>query len=124
MSKEETMEIKKVIIAGYRDFNDFNFLEEKLNEILTNNNNIEIVSGTARGVDQMGERYALKNNIPVKRFPANWDKYGKRAGYLRNDEMAKYADALIAFWNGTSRGTGHMIDLAKRNGLEVTVIKC
>lgn len=116
----------KVIIAGTRDFNDYAFLKKNLDYFLQginpNNEEIEIVSGNARGADKLGERYAKEHNLPVKLFPANWDKYGKRAGYLRNQEMANYADVLIAFWDEKSKGTKHMIDIAKKQGLTVIVV--
>jgi len=73
----------------------------------------EVVSGTARGVDILGEIWALENNIPVKKFPANWDLHGKSAGYIRNVEMAEYAEAAIIIWDGYSKGTKHMINTAK-----------
>lgn len=116
----------KVIIAGTRDFNDYAFLKRNLDYFLQginpNNEEIEIVSGNARGADKLGERYAKEHNLPVKLFPANWDKYGKRAGYLRNQEMANYSDMLIAFWDEKSKGTKHMIDIAKKQGLTVIVV--
>ena len=116
----------KVIIAGTRDFNDYDFLKKNVDYFLQginpNNEEIEIVSGNARGADKLGERYAKEHNLPVKLFPANWDKYGKRAGYLRNQEMANYSDMLIAFWDEKSKGTKHMIDIAKKQGLTVIVV--
>ena len=116
----------KVIIAGTRDFNDYAFLKKNLDYFLQginpNNEEIEIVSGNARGADKLGERYAKEHNLPVKLFPANWDKYGKRAGYLRNQEMANYSDMLIAFWDEKSKGTKHMIDIAKKQDLTVIVV--
>lgn len=81
----------------------------------------EVVSGGARGADSYGEVLAEEYLTPIKRFPAQWNKYGKRAGYVRNLEMAEYADALIAIWNGTSSGTFDMIQRAKDKGLEVYV---
>ena len=112
----------KLIIAGSRDFSDYNLLEQAIKENFTLNELVEIVSGTARGADSLGEIFANKYNIPIKRFPANWDLYGKSAGYRRNVEMAAYADALIAFWDGQSRGTMHMIDIAEHNNLKVIII--
>ena len=114
----------KVIIAGTRDFNDYALLKKDVDYFLQdfNPSKIEIVSGNARGADKLGERYAKEHNLPVKLFPANWDKYGKRAGYLRNQEMANYADVLIAFWDEKSKGTKHMIDIAKKQGLTVIVV--
>ena len=116
----------KVIIAGTRDFNDYAFLKKNVDYFLQginpNNEEIEIVSGNARGADKLGERYAKEHNLPVKLFPANWDKYGKQAGYLRNQEMANYSDVLIAFWDEKSKGTKHMIDIAKKQDLTVIVV--
>jgi len=126
----------RVIIAGSRDFNDFpklmNSCIDILHEISEQNDNLDkirIVSGTARGADLLGEQYAKVAGYEVSRFPADWDGLGKRAGYVRNAEMAKYAMAdgnygvLIAFWDGKSKGTKHMIDLAEKNGLEVHIVR-
>lgn len=84
----------------------------------------EIVSGSARGVDKEGEVYAATKSISVKRFPAEWNKYGKSAGMIRNTEMAKYADCLVAIWDGKSRGTKHMIEtMTKMNKpVHVTIL--
>jgi hypothetical protein len=112
----------KIIIAGSRSFNDYDYLCKSCDEILESYSEIEIVSGTAQGADQLGERYAFKKGYSIKQFPANWNLYGKSAGYKRNEEMAKYANVLIAFWNGESKGTKHMIDLAKKYELKIFVI--
>lgn len=127
----------RIVIAGSRDFNDYYKLKEETLRIVkelksegfnTQRENVEIVSGTARGADQLGERFAKEFNLGLARFPANWDSYGKRAGYLRNAEMSKYAKqdkevgVLIAFWNG-SKGTKHMIDLATKDGLKVYIVR-
>ncbi|NMH86765.1 DUF2493 domain-containing protein [Flavivirga algicola] len=111
----------KVIIAGGRNFDDYKKLFRFCNKVLSKQTEIEIVSGTAKGADKLGEKYANDSGYLIKRFPANWSKYGKSAGYRRNAQMAEYADALIAFWDGKSRGTKHMIDLAKRANLKVRV---
>ena len=108
----------KVIIAGCRDFNNYNLLKSTCDNILKNQEKIEIVSGTARGADQLGEQYAQEKGLEIKKFPADWETYGKRAGFLRNAQMAMYADALIAFWDGQSKGTMNMIELAKKHGLK------
>jgi len=112
----------KIIIAGGRTFDDYNLLVEKCDNILSNQLDIEIVSGTANGADKLGERYAKEKGYQIKKFPANWS-LGKSAGYKRNEEMAVYADALIAFWDESSKGTKHMIDLAMKHGLKVRIIK-
>ena len=83
----------------------------------------EVISGTARGADRFGEEIAEELGIPVRRFPASWNKYGKSAGHIRNIEMAQNADALVAVWDGKSVGTKDMIRIAKMNGLKVFVYK-
>lgn len=114
----------RLIIAGSRAFEDYQLLRcEVLMYIIEEiqHKNIEIVSGTASGADKLGEKFAIQYNFPIKRFPADWDKYGKSAGYKRNEEMAKYATHCIVFWDGKSRGTKHMIDLAKKYGLNLKI---
>ena len=118
--------IYKIIIAGGRDFMDYNLLKEKTNKILQEkrvSHKIVIISGCARGADTLGLRYASENAFDIEEYPANWDKYGKKAGYMRNVEMAENADALIAFWDGKSKGTKHMIDIATERNLPTRVIK-
>ena len=112
----------KVIIAGGRDFKDYDLLCRKADYYLSRQDEIEIVSGCAKGADKLGERYADERGYLIKRFPADWGTFGKRAGYLRNEDMAIYADALIAFWNERSKGTKHMIDIAEQQGLKVRVV--
>ena len=103
----------KVIIAGGREFNDYNKLKKVCDYMLQNTIEVEVVSGCARGADRLGERYAKENGYKIHRFPADWDKHGKKAGYMRNKQMADFGDVLIAFWDGHSLGTRNMIDLAK-----------
>lgn len=98
-------------------------LKEKLDSLIKNKDKTEIVSGTARGADLLGEKYATENEIQIKRFPADWNRFGKSAGYKRNEEMANYADACICFWDGKSRGTKSMIDLAEKYKLKTIVIR-
>lgn len=83
----------------------------------------EIVSGGARGVDKLGEEWAWAYGIPCKVFPANWNSFGKSAGIMRNMEMGDYADALVAVWNGYSKGTEHMIKYMEALGKPVFVYK-
>lgn len=99
----------KLIIAGKRDFYDYEKLKVEVDKLRKVIKIDEIVSGRASGADKLGERYAREHNIPVKAFPANWEVYGRAAGPIRNKKMALYADALIAFWDGESRGTKNMI---------------
>jgi len=99
----------KVIVAGSRSLGTWSQVTQAIVNSGWEKDITEIVSGTARGVDTMGELYANTYNIPIRRFPANWSKYGKAAGPIRNREMAEYADMLIAVWDGKSPGTGSMI---------------
>lgn len=110
----------KVIIAGSRIFNE---------DLIIINTAIamsafkvdEIVSGGARGIDRLALKYAQLIDMPYKVFPADWEKNGRKAGYLRNIQMAEYSDALIAIWDGKSKGTKHMIDIAKKKKLKIFV---
>lgn len=112
----------RVIIAGGRLFNDYTYLKESMDYLLQNiNDEIIVVCGKARGADALGERYAKERGYTVHYFPADWNRYGKAAGYIRNEEMAKSADALVAFWDGKSRGTKNMIEIAHQNKLQVRV---
>lgn len=114
-----------VIVAGSRGFSDYQMLRGKLDNILGNLDPevTAIVSGTARGADQMGERYAEERMLKLVRMPADWDTHGKRAGYLRNEEMAKIATHCVVFWDGKSPGTQHMINLAEKHGLKVRIVR-
>jgi hypothetical protein len=113
----------KVIIAGGREFKDYELLKSKLDKILQNKTDIQIVSGKARGADSLGETYAKERGYDIEEFPADWKKYGKPAGYIRNKQMAEYADACVCFWDGVSSGTGHMIGLAKEHKLLLRVVR-
>lgn len=108
----------KLIIAGSRDFQDYEFLKHSLAFFLditeVDPKDLTIVSGGARGADALGERFAKEFNIPVEVFPANWNLHGKAAGMIRNRQMAEYADHLIAFRKNESKGTTHMINCIKK----------
>jgi len=111
----------KIVIAGSREFTDYNLLEEKCNEILFEELDLElegitIISGTAKGADKLGENYAKEYGIKLLRFPALWDRHGKAAGLIRNAAMAKEADYVILFDLGT-RGTADMLKQALKHNL-------
>lgn len=114
--------LRRIIIAGGRDFNDYQMLLNNIRPLLDYDQTIEIVSGCAPGADKLGEKFADFFELPISKFPANWSKHGKAAGPIRNLEMAKYADELIAFWDGKSKGTKNMIDTATKQGLKINVI--
>jgi hypothetical protein len=103
----------KLIVAGGRDFNDYDLLSRVLiaiADVELADKAVSIVSGVARGADQLGLEFARHHDVKLYAFLADWDKYGKRAGFLRNEEMGQFSDGLLAFWDGKSRGTKHMID--------------
>jgi len=82
-----------------------------------------VISGGAEGIDTVGEAWAKQNSIPVERYPANWRKYAKAAGHIRNEEMAKVAQALICIWDGMSPGSRNMLETASRYGLRIRVFQ-
>ena len=111
----------KVIIAGTRTITSAIVVDMAIRESLFEIT--EVVSGTATGPDQLGEAWAVARGIPVKQFPADWEQHGLRAGFIRNVAMADYADALIAIWDGQSKGTEHMIKTALKKGLKVYILE-
>lgn len=113
----------RLIIAGTRTFNDWELLKRSVDYNLMNTNEaIEIVSGSASGADKLGEKYAFTRGLPCIKFPAQWNEFGKQAGFIRNQKMAKYATHCIVFWDGRSIGTQIMIRLAKENNLPTKII--
>ena len=120
----------KVIIAGSREFEDYTLLKSQCDYYLQNKLNdpyctVVIVSGHARGADSLGERYAREMGLRCDIYPADWKTLGKRAGYVRNEIMAKVSNAAIIFLSayGENKGSQHMIDIAKRDGLNVKVVQ-
>lgn len=110
-----------IAAIGSRSFNDYNKLKEVLDTYL--GQATRIVSGGAKGADTLAERWAKENNIPTQIFYPDWNKHGKSAGIIRNKEIIKNADIVIAFWDGESKGTKHSISIAKQNGKELVIIK-
>jgi hypothetical protein len=112
----------KVLICGSRYFNDYNRLETILSDI---SGISAIIHGGANGADLLGERYARQNSIPVHRFPAEWSKYGKSAGPIRNRRMLRDGapDLVIAFLAPNSRGTKDMIKVAEKAGIPVKIVE-
>lgn len=112
----------KLLIAGGREFDNYPLLSKYCDKIREHYNIIEIISGTARGADRLGERYAMENNIPIKRFPADWN-IGKSAGYIRNKKMGEYCTNALIFWDCKSRGTKHMISIMKSLNKKFLVVE-
>lgn len=125
MKADSLTEEYKLVIAGSRDFQDYSLLCETVDRHLKNkagNKTITIISGTANGADQLGERYAKEKGYKLEYYPADWEHYGNAAGPLRNTQMAKAADDVIVFWDGKSAGTKNMMEAAERENVPCTVI--
>ena len=113
----------KLIIAGSRTFTDYHFIKLTLDKILSHvDEEIEIVSGACRGVDKLGELYAREYGYSIKIFTPDWKNNKLGAGFKRNMQMAEYATHCVCFWDGISKGTKHMIDLATKYQLPLRVI--
>lgn len=113
----------QVIIAGGRDFANYELLQNKCDQFFREKRPTAIISGLARGADTLGTHYARERGIQVLEFPADWERLGRRAGMVRNLQMLDAADAVVAFWDGQSRGTAHMINETKKRGLPLRVVR-
>ncbi|NLR94039.1 SLOG family protein [Flammeovirga agarivorans] len=115
----------KLIIAGTRYFQNHTMMDSFTKEFIESNNlhqfNTQLVSGGGRGADELGEEFAIRNGFKLKKFLPDWSQ-GKKAGPLRNKQMAEYATHLICFWDGESPGSKSMIQLARRYGLKYRVV--
>lgn len=115
----------RIIVAGCRDFDDYEYLKESLDAIRTDFIDIEIVSGHASGTDSLAEEYARRVGIELRIFPADWKRYGRAAGPIRNKQMLEYImegnPLVVAFWDGKSSGTKNMIELARKADVECRV---
>ena len=113
----------RCIIAGSRSIDDkfYDSIKNIINTLIDNKKlKIDIIiSGHATGVDKLGEKFAAEYNIPTELYIPDWSKNGKKAGYLRNEEMANNADCLILFWDGESKGSEHTLKIAKKKGLKI-----
>lgn len=114
----------KVVVAGTRTFDDYSLVSAELDKILSaySDCDITILSGTAKGADKLGERYAFEHGYALEKYPAKWEKYGDAAGPKRNLQMAEVADAVVVFWDGASKGSKNMIECAEKNGVYCKII--
>ena len=115
------------LVVGSRSYDDYDFIKQKLDYLLSNYQNIVIVSGGAKGVDTCAKRYAQEKGYNYKEFPAEWDKYGNKAGYIRNAAMHVYLSkqqnrGCVAFWDGSSKGTKHNFGLAKKYNNPIKIV--
>lgn len=116
----------KLIVAGGRDFNDYALLSKELMRVAIDHYDdkaVSIVSGMTNGADSLAVDFAREHDVELYAFPADWDTHGKRAGILRNEKMGRFADGLLAFWDGQSRGTAHMIQFMERLGKPVHIAR-
>jgi len=105
----------RLAIVGSRTFNSYEQLAGFIYDSLCPLDYItEIISGGAKGADLLGENFAENNDISCKVFYADWDKYGKSAGFIRNQTIVDNCDMILAFWDGESRGTADTIEKAKK----------
>ena len=126
INKKGDIVIKRIVIAGCRNYNNYEEASAYINSCIKNirmEYTIVIVSGGADGADALGERYAKENGFEIEQFPANWKKYGRSAGPIRNKQMAKVCDCVICFWDGKSRGTKSMIAYANNYNKPVKIKK-
>jgi len=113
----------KVAIIGSRTFNDYNLLKKIMNEIDESETIDIIISGGAKGADSLGEQYADEVGIEKLIFPALWEKYGRKAGPLRNTDIINNSDIVVCFWDGKSTGTLDSINKAKASKKDVHIIR-
>jgi predicted Rossmann fold nucleotide-binding protein DprA/Smf involved in DNA uptake len=114
----------KLIIAGSRSLEDYSWMEAKLNKILSDTSEpVVVISGGAKGADRLGERYAEERGFEVVVMPAEWEKHGKKAGYLRNKQMAEQCTHAVIFWDGESPGSRHMISICENLNIPHRVIR-
>ena len=111
-----------VIIAGSRTFSDYDLLRKKLDFFLSHKTDIHIVCGEAEGADQLGKKYAQEKGYEVLSYPDESSIYGSFAKYKRNREMARVADALVAFWDGKSKGTAQLIQVMKEARKPIRIV--
>ena len=117
----------KLIVAGGRDFTDSSRMDAELKNLVLNGtlpDDVELVCGMARGTDITGfNLWYYHYKLPIHKFPADWKSEPRRAGFIRNEDMGDVADVLVAFWDGASRGTKHMIDYMTKLGKPVFIFR-
>ena len=111
----------KLAIIGSRTFDNYNLLIETLEPYKSKIT--LVVSGAAKGADSLGEKWAIQNNIETLIFSADWEKHGKKAGFIRNEDIIKNCDCVIAFWDGESKGTKHSLLLCEKYNKPYKIIK-
>ena len=126
--RESYLNSYRVIVAGSRGFFEYDLMSRELDKLFNESKeftgrNIKIISGLADGADSLAIRYADERKLTKILFPANWKRFSRVAGFLRNEDMLSVATHLVVFWDGTSSGTNHMIEIAKAKGIPVWGLK-
>lgn len=122
------MDVFYCLIVGSRNFTNYEYFKKKTDFFLRNHKNITIVSGGARGADTLAKKYAQEKQYKYIEFPADWEKDGKAAGFIRNEKMHKFLcnynfRGCIAFWDGKSKGTAHNFSLVKKYNTPIRIVR-
>lgn len=115
-----------LLIAGGRDFSNYDLLARRCAAYIAENCGVQeptILSGCASGADSLGEQFAMEYQLQCRFFPAQWEKFGRAAGPMRNRQMAQVADGAVVFWDGRSRGTRSMIGYLRQMGVPFEVVQ-
>ena len=123
MAQIEERRSVRLAVVGSRTFDEYPLLKKKLDDMRKRYAVVEIVSGGAKGADSLAARYARENEIPLTELKPDWTRYGRAAGVLRNTDIVDQCDVLIAFWDGTSKGTRDSIEKAERLEKETIVVE-
>lgn len=114
----------KLLVAGSRTISSTNAIYKVLNEYVEEHGDkLSIISGGAKGVDTVAAEFAKSQNIPFTEVPADWDKHGRAAGFIRNKEMWEMADEGVVFWDGVSKGTAHSFKLSEQMNKKLRVFR-
>jgi len=114
INKLNQIQAKKLAVVGSRTFDQEERVKKELKYVVDNTLIDTIVSGGAKGVDTFAEIWADENGLKKIIYPAQWDKFGRSAGYRRNVDIVENADAILVFWKEGSAGTKHTIEIAKK----------
>jgi hypothetical protein len=114
--------MKNIAIVGSRSFTNYEVFKEKLNNLPISFINCTVVSGGAKGADSLARKFAIENKLIMKEFLPNWNLHGREAGFIRNVDIIKNSDIVIAFWDGKSAGTKHSIELSKKFNKKLFII--
>lgn len=113
----------KLAVVGSRNFTNYKVASEVINNLRKEYNITSLVSGGANGADKLAERYAEEYNMSIEIYKPDWDKFGKSAGFIRNQTIWDNSDLGVAFWDGKSKGTAHSFEIAKKQKKFLRIVK-